>query len=109
MLVDPHINWRGIAEATDGFSGADLQALVYNAHLEVVHSFIVTDAGLPSGERIKDEAPIEYVRLGSSPSSGITSRAEESAIQRRVSIHAQVGQSCLSGVFSCDKSWRPHQ
>ena len=36
-----------VAAATDGFSGADLQALVYNAHLEAVHEAI--DASDPAG------------------------------------------------------------
>lgn len=32
--------WKEIANRTAGFSGADLQALMYNAHLEAVHEFI---------------------------------------------------------------------
>ncbi|WWC70586.1 uncharacterized protein I206_104537 [Kwoniella pini CBS 10737] len=32
------VNWDEIAKRTQGMSGADLQALTYNAHLEVVHS-----------------------------------------------------------------------
>ncbi|KAK6908369.1 hypothetical protein I203_102370 [Kwoniella mangroviensis CBS 8507] len=32
------VDWNELGERTDGMSGADLQAVVYNAHLEVVHS-----------------------------------------------------------------------
>ena len=32
-----------IAERTEGFSGADLQALVYNAHLSAVHEVMEID------------------------------------------------------------------
>ncbi|KAJ2159682.1 Peroxisome biosynthesis protein pex1 [Coemansia sp. RSA 552] len=35
--ADDEIDWRGVAERTEGFTGADLQALVYNAFLESVH------------------------------------------------------------------------
>jgi peroxin-1 len=38
--VSPHMDWDGIAEGTEGFSGAELQTLVYNAHLEIVHAAI---------------------------------------------------------------------
>ncbi|WWC62371.1 uncharacterized protein I303_104967 [Kwoniella dejecticola CBS 10117] len=32
------VEWNAVADKTEGMSGADLQAVVYNAHLEVVHS-----------------------------------------------------------------------
>jgi peroxin-1 len=38
--MSPDVNLRTLAKDSTGFSGADLQALVYNAHLEVVHSSI---------------------------------------------------------------------
>lgn len=37
-----------VAKRTDGFSGADLQALMYNAHLEAVHE-LIGDHGSGSG------------------------------------------------------------
>ena len=36
------MNLSNIAEETVGFSGADLQAVIYNAHLDVVHSSVLT-------------------------------------------------------------------
>lgn len=66
-----------------GFSGADLQALVYNAHLQVVHSSIAAESGIDIKGSGADEEEIEYVALGGGKK-GIVSRAEQSTIQRRV-------------------------
>ncbi|KAJ2091043.1 Peroxisome biosynthesis protein pex1 [Coemansia sp. RSA 986] len=38
LRVADNVDWDALASATDGFSGADLQALVYNAFLESVHA-----------------------------------------------------------------------
>ncbi|KZP11758.1 AAA-domain-containing protein [Athelia psychrophila] len=79
------IDWSFVAESTEGFSGADLQALVYNAHLEVVHSSIAADPGLDlKASGAGDEEDVEYVALGGEKGRGAVSRAEESAIQRRL-------------------------
>lgn len=78
------INWDEIAEATEGFSGADLQALIYNAHLEVVHSSIATEPALKS-KMTSEEQPVEYTAFGGSTANSVLSRAEDLAIQRRVS------------------------
>ena len=37
---DPHRNLLEIALRTDGYSGADLQAVIYNAHLEAIHQLL---------------------------------------------------------------------
>lgn len=88
---------EALARDTEGFSGADLQALVYNAHLEVVHDAIsagVEDSkGKGKGKAVDndslrkpaEEKPIEYVRLGGPKDRKTLSRAEETALQRRVS------------------------
>src|SRR5712671_609088 len=36
LPISTDVNFDHIADTTEGFSGADLQALLYNAHLEVV-------------------------------------------------------------------------
>ncbi|WVQ96774.1 hypothetical protein IAU59_003881 [Kwoniella sp. CBS 9459] len=38
LTVSSDVDWDNLALKTDGMSGADLQAVVYNAHLEVVHA-----------------------------------------------------------------------
>jgi hypothetical protein len=83
--VSPSISWGEIAESTQGFSGADLQALIYNAHLEVVHSSIAENPKLGK-TAASEEQPIEYVILGGPEDKSVVSRAEESAIQRRVIV-----------------------
>ncbi|KAF7970317.1 hypothetical protein HWV62_24390 [Athelia sp. TMB] len=85
VSIASDIDWSYIAESTEGFSGADLQALVYNAHLEVVHSSIAANPVLDlqaSGEAEGEE--VKYVALGGEKGRGAVSRAEESAIQRRL-------------------------
>lgn len=90
------VDLGALAEATDGFSGADLQALVYNAHLEVVHDAIaaLADSNPDSKERVNGSGAgagpdVRYTILGTSTDEGggggkVLSRAEESAFQRRV-------------------------
>ncbi|KAJ6495661.1 P-loop containing nucleoside triphosphate hydrolase protein [Mycena vitilis] len=70
-----------VAAATEGFSGADLQALLYNAHLEVVHSSI---AGLEDRASTREEdAPVQFTVIGGSQTK-VTSKADEMALQRRL-------------------------
>ncbi|KAH7922507.1 AAA-domain-containing protein [Leucogyrophana mollusca] len=86
----PSVDLDEIARLTTGFSGADLQALVYNAHLEVVHSSIgaLSSTKVEDGKATgsgEDEKPIQYVILGGPPGqSKALSRAEESKIQERL-------------------------
>lgn len=80
-----------IARATNGFTGADLQALVYNANLEVVHETI--DRKSPkdapgkdkSGSILDEDQKIQYVTFGPEGSEKkVLSAAEEMTIQRQV-------------------------
>lgn len=38
--ADPRESFREVARRTDGYSGADLQAVIYNAHLEAIHDLL---------------------------------------------------------------------
>lgn len=38
--TDPHESLTEIARRTEGYSGADLQAVIYNAHLEAIQGFL---------------------------------------------------------------------
>jgi len=51
LTFAPSVDLEDISLETEGFSGADLQALVYNAHLEVVHSSIASAAELAGEKR----------------------------------------------------------
>lgn len=50
LEVSPSIDFEQLAHDTEGFSGADLQALVYNAHLDVVHSVLNKPEEEPKGK-----------------------------------------------------------
>ncbi|KAJ2785742.1 Peroxisome biosynthesis protein pex1 [Coemansia interrupta] len=49
LHVHPSVDWAGIARATERFTGADLQALVYNAFLEAVHERVDNAAASAEG------------------------------------------------------------
>lgn len=85
--MSPSVNWDKIAELTDGFSGADLQAVLYNAHLDAIHSSLESStAHSTDSSRGTDEKPVAYRVIGGSDDKSATmSRAEKSAFERRVS------------------------
>lgn len=82
MTLGPSVDLDEIARLTKGYSGADLQALVYNAHLQVIHAFIDATPSKRSGK--EEERQIQYVTLGGTGEQKILSRAEDSAMQKRV-------------------------
>ncbi|PPQ98400.1 hypothetical protein CVT24_004079 [Panaeolus cyanescens] len=84
-----------IASKTEGFSGADLQALLYNAHLDAIHASI-SGVSLESKASEADQStPVRYTILGTGASrkgkgkegeadQAVMSRAEEMALERRL-------------------------
>ncbi|CAL1715282.1 unnamed protein product [Somion occarium] len=91
VKLSPSINLEDVARDTEGFSGADLQALIYNAHLEVVHEAIAASKlhpNAPSSRNVDDEddiGPVQYTTLfGRSETKKVMTRAEEEAMQRRL-------------------------
>ncbi|KAI0249217.1 P-loop containing nucleoside triphosphate hydrolase protein [Lactifluus subvellereus] len=89
--MSPDVDFAYLADATEGFSGADLQALLYNAHLEVVHASVdegsATSAAASNSTSKKDridDAPIEYTSFGGPAQKTVKSRAEQMAAQRRL-------------------------
>ncbi|KAG7090976.1 hypothetical protein E1B28_010043 [Marasmius oreades] len=87
VKVSSSIDFSEVAKATEGFSGADLQALMYNAHLEVVHASIAAvslDAS-SSTNLDQEEQPVEFrVFGGPSDEKKLMSKAELSALQQRL-------------------------
>ena len=92
MKVSSTVNFDSVATATEGFSGADLQALMYNAHLEVVNASIAAAAAStdPSSSTSnngndQEEQTVEFNVFGG-PDDGrkLMSKAEVSALQQRV-------------------------
>lgn len=93
VTASPSIDWREIASVTDGFSGADLQALVYNAHLEAVHASISdkTREDHGSSQSRVSEQGVRYVFLNSQDAKSVVSKAEETAVVHRVSLWLSSG------------------
>jgi peroxin-1 len=93
--VSSDVDFDRLADATEGFSGADLQALLYNAHLEVVHASVgeitasASTTESSNGKDHIDDAPIEYTLFGGPAQRTVASRAEQMAAQRRVRRYAK--------------------
>jgi peroxin-1 len=89
VLISPSVDLDGVAAATEGYSGADLQALVYNAHLEVIHASL---ADTSDKQDVPDEAetPIEFTSFGVPAATSIVSKADDMALQRRVGFFGRV-------------------
>ncbi|KIY63560.1 AAA-domain-containing protein [Cylindrobasidium torrendii FP15055 ss-10] len=84
VVLDPGVDLDEVAAATEGFSGADLQALVYNANLEAVHASINIDV---SGSSARDEEdPIEFKTIGGPNAQAVSSKAEKMAMQKRLRL-----------------------
>ncbi|KAJ3813169.1 P-loop containing nucleoside triphosphate hydrolase protein [Lentinula aff. lateritia] len=93
-----------IAKATEGFSGADLQALIYNAHLEVVNAAIVSSPSGKDAVSQLNKRAIRYTTIGEH-SKTIRSKAEESALQRKPNpaLQQQIMQDHIRHVLKTTK------
>lgn len=91
MTLADDVDLEVIARATDGFTGADLQALVYNANLEAVHETIdhksssnVSGRG-GDGTVLDEGQKILYTTFSpEGREKKVLSNAEEMAIQKQV-------------------------
>ncbi|KAF7321379.1 putative peroxisomal biogenesis AAA ATPase pex1 [Mycena kentingensis (nom. inval.)] len=83
VQLSPDINLDEIASATEGFSGADLQALVYNAHLEAVNSSLSRSDVPTTVSSQPEEASMEFKVIGGAQRR-VTSKADDMALQRRL-------------------------
>ncbi|ELU42144.1 cell polarity protein [Rhizoctonia solani AG-1 IA] len=90
IALAPGLDLKEVARRTEGFSGADLQALVYNAQLEVVHEELAAKTQelteILSSERNEDRVKVEVV------GGAVMTRAETAALERRVS-ESHLGKS----------------
>ncbi|BGP44588.1 Peroxisome biosynthesis protein pex1 [Rhodotorula kratochvilovae] len=85
--LSPSISLASYAAQTAGYSGADLQALVYNAHLDAVHAGLAADAAhAGEGEgKAQEEEEVRYVALGGKEGEGkVLSRAEQASVNKRL-------------------------
>ncbi|KAH8103921.1 AAA-domain-containing protein [Cristinia sonorae] len=86
LSLSPSVDFNVIAQETEGYSGADLQALLYNAHLDVIHETLahVTEGpALTTNDR--DVGPIQYTEIGGPPAAEkVLSKADKDAFERRL-------------------------
>lgn len=82
VSLSPCVDLEEVANATDGYSGADLQALLYNAHLEVIHASIASLSGTTQSHNRPDL--IEFSAFGGLVEKKVASKAEEMVLQQRV-------------------------
>jgi len=83
LVIAPDVDFAEVALKTEGFSGADLQALLYNAHLDVIHSAI---AEAPTTTNKPDEVPLEYMVFDAEENQPAMSKAEQTDLERKVSV-----------------------
>ncbi|RXK38546.1 hypothetical protein M231_04178 [Tremella mesenterica] len=58
IILDHSVDLEHIAHETVGYSGADLQAVIYNAHLEVVHTSLSQTPSTASSYETLHDGPI---------------------------------------------------
>jgi peroxin-1 len=82
------VDWEYYADRTEGFSGADLQALVYNAHLDVIHTSIENTVASSSSKQSDSESSpsFEHTKIQASEKMTVMSQAEESKLVNRVNF-----------------------
>lgn len=84
IALSSDVDLTEVAESTEGFSGADLQALLYNAHLETIHSSF--DRSDEVKQLDQEEGSINYLTFGTQTGQKTASKAEEMALQKRVGL-----------------------
>ncbi len=100
--LHPEVDLEKWAERTEGFSGADLQALLYNAHLEAIHETITA----ATEEKEKDgrsddkamhstEGALKFTTISGGGGAGkkTLSGAEKQALVRKLELVLQNTQS----------------
>lgn len=103
--LSPDIDLEKWADRTEGFSGADLQALLYNAHLEAIHESInaATEEkekdGKKEGNGAADgsDGALKFTTIGGAGKKTL-SGAEKQALTRKLELvlrntHAQLSQN----------------
>lgn len=91
MKLASDVELREFAGKTEGFSGADLQGFLYNAHLEAIHSSISIDSFREQQKREKEgtsqqEDKSDFVLVGQKVRATPLTLAEKGQISQRVSM-----------------------
>ncbi|KAJ3021766.1 Peroxisome biosynthesis protein pex1 [Thoreauomyces humboldtii] len=97
LSLEPSVSLASYAARTEGFSGADLQALLYNAHLEAIHHVIDAaeakkQQGVSTTNR-KERGAVEFVILEKGAVKNLTP-VERSALATRIeATHKNAAES----------------
>lgn len=90
IALAPSVDLTAYAKQTQGYSGADLQALIYNAHLDAIHAALsattLEDESAAKGKQVEKE--LAYTSFGGTEADEkVLSRAEQAAVTKRVCPH----------------------
>ncbi|GAA6059881.1 hypothetical protein JCM10212_007086 [Sporobolomyces blumeae] len=94
LHLSPSISLADFAHQTEGYSGADLQALMYNAHLDAIHAGLTALEGDKGESGTTDKAEpdggdVEFVELGGKVDAdgtarSVRSKAEQAVVNKRL-------------------------
>ncbi|BGP52636.1 Peroxisome biosynthesis protein pex1 [Rhodotorula sphaerocarpa] len=99
------VNLEAYAEETAGYSGADLQAFVYNAHLDAIHETLtsaVDASGRVSSSTAQEDQEVQYAVVGAIEDEKVLSRAERADMDKRL-------EQILSAMRASSGSRKPKQ
>lgn len=103
IALAPSVDLKAYAKQTQGYSGADLQALIYNAHLDAIHAALsattLQDETTAKGKQVEKE--LAYTSFGGTEEDEkVLSRAEQAAVTKRVRP-----TDLVSSYFEINKLW----
>ncbi|CEQ38689.1 SPOSA6832_00142, partial [Sporobolomyces salmonicolor] len=86
--LSPSVSLPHYASLTAGYSGADLQALIYNAHLDAIHAALNAAEGIEDEKNGKGggEEEVKYVSIGGNKDEKVLSRAEQANVNKRLEL-----------------------
>ena len=88
IALAPEVDLSDYADETAGFSGADLQALIYNAHLDAIHATLTATtsaADMETSGGAEEMREIPYTAFGGAEKEEkVLSRAEQASVTKRV-------------------------
>ncbi|GAA5923458.1 AAA family ATPase peroxin 1 [Sporobolomyces koalae] len=90
LHLSSSISLEEFAETTQGYSGADLQALMYNAHLDAIHSGLNADQDaaedVDTAKKGEQDNQIKFVEISGNgkEGGGVRSKAEQAVVNKRL-------------------------
>ncbi|RIA82621.1 P-loop containing nucleoside triphosphate hydrolase protein, partial [Glomus cerebriforme] len=89
MELNEDIDLSYYAEKCEGYSGADLQALLYNAHLKAIHEAIDTEKSLEKSKSNPDGNDMQFISLNAKSAKSaatVLTVAEKGQISQRLAL-----------------------